>query len=146
MREKFERLEKQFRFGVNRVERLLRHRAAQCTGALRKRGQRRRPVNRDTEIGEPVRSAAQLAQREGQAMPQRQPVRRQLVLLHQRLERGDDGVARRQIEHGIADLAPPLPGEIGFCRIEIDGLEQQHVGVEPQAGAFAPSAASGRNR
>ena len=69
-------------------------------------------------------------------MAQRQPVRRQFLLLHQAFERGDDRIVRRQIKNGVAELARTLPGEIGLCRIDLDRLEQQHVGVEPQAGAL----------
>ena len=96
---------------------------------------RGRTVDRDADVGEPARSASQLAQHEGEAMAQRQPVRRQILLLHQFLERQHDRIVRRQIQHRIAELAWPLPGEIGFCRIDLDRLQQQHVGVEPQAGA-----------
>ena len=53
-------------------------------------------------------------------MAQRQPVRRQFFLLHQILERQYDGVVRRQIQNRIAELPLPLPGEIGFCRIDLD--------------------------
>ena len=49
------------------------------------------PIDRDADVGEAVRSAAQAAHREGHAMAQRQPVRRQLLLLHQLFERGTIG-------------------------------------------------------
>ena len=69
-------------------------------------------------------------------MTYRQPVRRQLILRDQLLEADHDRIVRPQIQHGIAELAWTLPGEIGFCRIDLDGLQQQHVGVEPQPHAF----------
>ena len=86
-RRKIRRLEKQFRLGMHRVERFLRQRVMQFVGSARERGQRRGTVDRDADVGEAVRSAAQLPQHEGQPMAQRQPVRRQLVLLHQIFER-----------------------------------------------------------
>ena len=69
-------------------------------------------------------------------MPERQPVRRQLVLRHQRVEGCDDRVVRRQIQNRIAQLTRMLPGEVRFCRIDLDAFEQQNVSVEPQARAF----------
>jgi hypothetical protein len=63
---------------------------------------------------------------------QRQPVRRQLILLHQRFEGAHDRIVVRQIQHGVAELPRPLPGEIGLCRVDLDGLEQQHIGIEPE--------------
>ena len=79
-------------------------------------------------------------------MAQRQPVRRQFVLLHQVFERRHDRIVRRQIQHRIAELARPLPGEIGFCRIDLDRLEQQHVGIEPQARVISARCAISRIR
>ena len=55
-------LEEQFRFGMHRIKRFLRQRVMQFAGAAGERGQRRRAIDRDADIGEPVRSAAQLAQ------------------------------------------------------------------------------------
>src|SRR5258708_15148498 len=74
---KIGRLEKPFWLGVNRIERFLRQRIAQVSGATGQRGQRRRPKDRDANIGEASGAAAQLAQPERQAGPRRQPVRRQ---------------------------------------------------------------------
>src|SRR4051794_18602373 len=51
---KIRRLEKQFRFGVHRVERLLRQRALDLTTAAGERGERRRAVDRDTNVGQPL--------------------------------------------------------------------------------------------
>ena len=143
---KIRRLEEQFRLGMDRVEGLLRQRVLQFTRAARERGQRGRAIDRDANVGEAARSASQLAQHEGEAMAQRQPVRRQILLLHQFLECPHDRIVRRQIQNRVAELAPTLPGEVGLCRIDLDRLQQQHVGVEPQPGASPPSAACGRNR
>ena len=115
-------IEEQFWLGMHGVERLLRQCILQLAGAAGERGQCRRPEDRDADVGEAVRAAAQAAHHEGNAVAQRQPVRRQLLLLHQLFECGDDAVLGRQIDHGIAELTRPLPGEVGLCRIDLDGV------------------------
>jgi hypothetical protein len=104
------------------VKGLLRQGVAQFVRAAGERGQRRGTIDRDANIREAV-GAAKFAKGECHAVAQRQPVRRQFVLLHQGRECRDDRIAWRQIEHGIAELARPLPGEIGFGRIDLDRLE-----------------------
>ena len=89
------------RLGVDRIERLLRQRVLQFVGrGARSAVERGRTIDRDANVGEAVRSAAQLPQHEGQAMAQRQPVRRQFVLLHQLFER------RRRSDRPAADTEP----------------------------------------
>src|SRR5437764_11720896 len=73
-------------------------------------------------------------QRESQAMERCQPIRRQLLLLHQLFECCDEWIAWRQVKHGVAKPARPLPGEKGLCLVDLDGFEQEHVGIETQAG------------
>ena len=84
-------------------------------GAARRSGGRARsapPAHRSqTRISDSrLDPPRKLAQRESQAVAQRQPVRRQFILLASgAANAADDGVVRRQIEHGIAELARPLP-------------------------------------
>ena len=108
----------------------------QFTRTARERGQRGGAVDGDADVGETARSASQLAQHEGEAMTQRQPVGRQILLLHQVLKRPDNGIIRREVQNRVAELAPALPREVRLCRIDLDRLQQQHVGVEPQSGAL----------
>src|SRR5581483_12315496 len=74
-------LEKQPWFGVHSVEGSFRQGVVQLAGASCERGQRGGTKDRQTDIGEAARSA-QTMQQEGQAMPQRKPVRRQFILVH----------------------------------------------------------------
>src|SRR4029078_6057761 len=116
-------IEEQFWFGMHGVERLLRQGAVHLAGAARERGECRRPEDRDADIGEAVRAAAHAAHRKREAMASRQPVRRQLLLLHQLFEGGNDAVLGRKVNHGVAELARPLPRALGVYPTELDWSE-----------------------
>src|SRR5205085_11523605 len=49
-------------------------------------------------------------------------------------ERRQDWSAWRQVKQGVAERARPLAGEKGLCRVDLDGFEEEHVGIEPRAG------------
>ena len=135
-RRKIRRLEEAFRLGVDRIERFLRQRVAQLAGATRQRGQRRRAKDRDANIGEPVwsRRAACAARRSGDAAAPASPASVRPAASASSNAATMESL-RRQIQHGIAELARPLPGEIRFAGSISTGFQQQHVGVEPQTGA-----------
>src|SRR5215813_15528531 len=102
------------------VERLLRQRVTKLAVLLRESCQRGRTVEGNSNVGDTPRAAEDAMQCEGQAMTQRKPVRREVVLSHQFLEGDHDWIVRRQIENGISELAPTLPCEQRFCGIHLD--------------------------
>src|SRR4029077_20484201 len=121
--------EEQLRLGMHRIEGLLRQRVAQFVCATGQRRQRRGTIHGDAVTGDPFKPAP-FPKSKRAAMPQREPVRHQFILLHQGNERCDDRIAWGKIEHRVAKPVRPLPGEIRFCGIDFDRLEQQPVGVE----------------
>src|SRR5271169_581308 len=134
-RRKIPGLEEQFRLGMYGVEGVLWQGIAKFTVTAGERGQRRGTKDRHAYIRDAT-GPAPFAKHKCQAVPQRQPIRRQLVLPHQGGECYDDWIVGGQIKHGVAELARSLPGEIGLCRIDLDRLLQQHVGVEPKTGVL----------
>jgi hypothetical protein len=109
---KVRRLEKELWFCVHGVKRLLRQRMRDLAAASGERGQRGRAIDRDADIGNPLRAAAQAAHRKHHAVAQRQPVRRQLFLLHQVVQDSQAGLVGEQLEQ-LDQILGDVVGERG---------------------------------